>query len=210
MSYKKRRKPEDLAAVGHAIEQAKDRPKRGKVGAVPGERKVTDYVATLRIPLETAEHLKMHATMRRTFFSVLVSDVLASWVRGVTDERSEFVREYRKQIMPHGMSLPQTPERYSGYIASLGFIVDDEDAAAPADAPPPRYQDELGSVQGPRPGESTAEYQRRAWAEVNAKHKPPDLPPPAPPRIDRTSGTAYGNAAQRLSMQTLDVPEGEQ
>lgn len=122
---------EDPRAAGPAAQPAK--PKRRRVtqpqlspnlkvakGAIrrrPHEVQATRYISSLKLDLISAEILKLHAYQRRVAMTVLISDILNLWIAVATDYNQALFRE----MLPSGARAAAVPERWAGYLASLGF-----------------------------------------------------------------------------------------
>jgi hypothetical protein len=85
------------------------------------KREYDECVNLSTIKLDSISHmlLKEHAVMRRhVAISTLVSDILNCWLSVVTDYEND-VRI--KAMLPPGRRAAAVPERYPGYLASLGY-----------------------------------------------------------------------------------------
>ncbi len=66
----------------------------------------------------SVELLRVHAFLRRVSYSAFVSDLLNGWLSACTD----FADPAVSHVTPKGMRAPDVPERWIGYLASLGFV----------------------------------------------------------------------------------------
>ena len=92
----------------------------------PGEAfQGTKYISGLKLDAVTHACLELHAFRRRVPLSWLIQDVLNLWIAASTDYNQAIFKE----TLPLGARAARTPERFPGYIESLGF------AEAPPQAP---------------------------------------------------------------------------
>lgn len=122
---------------------------RTLIGRRASERSRARYESSVRWDIVLADVLEIHALQRRVKMSVLVEDILCGWATLATDFRQAIFRE----TLPAGARLPEVPERYAGYLASLGFGVADqqEPLPVPVTAAPPSVA-ELEAVSAPGAG----------------------------------------------------------
>lgn len=92
---------------------------KGKRWKAPKHVEPEDVVTfSVRLPRVIAEALIFHSqVLRRTSRSQLVADILTCWVHVGTDWKSEMFR----RLVTERTRLPDTPERYPGYLLSIGF-----------------------------------------------------------------------------------------
>src|SRR5579863_6802405 len=101
------------------IEQGRPTRSGGKFHRLPGEMRAARYISSLRMDLISSEVLKLHAEIfRRVHLSVLISDVLNIWLEGATDYQHPLFRT----ALPPGVRHAAVPERYPGYLKSLGYV----------------------------------------------------------------------------------------
>jgi hypothetical protein len=115
-----------------ALERTKTKPKR--VGGQRKEVEFTDsiYITKFRLNYTTYAMLKLHAMQRGIYTSTLIHDILTGWTHRATD----FNQELFSKSLPPGAAIPDVPERWYGYLKSIGF---DTRNITPdiADIPPP-------------------------------------------------------------------------
>ena len=94
------------------------------------------FVSSLKLDAVTHTVLKLQAMRRDVPMATLISDIINEWLRLSTDYNQSLFRE----ILPRGMKAARVPERWAGYLASLGFVESEPQAPAiPAPIPlPPR------------------------------------------------------------------------
>lgn len=74
-------------------------------------------VVKLRMRPQVYAYLRAHAYERRISTNLLINDLLQCWVASITDETDSAFAPAQM-----GFRLPTLPpERYAGYVASLGF-----------------------------------------------------------------------------------------
>jgi hypothetical protein len=142
------------------------------------------HSSTRRVDWATAEFLKIHALQRRVTVSCLVNDVLNMWLHLATDQRQAIFRE----TLPSGTRVPDVPERWVGYLATLGFA--------------PAIQDDPTRTQAtPRevtPGEKPA----AAAASAAPRDYPPEEPTTVPTAQDAPEGGPQGGGSYREHLPT--------
>ena len=81
------------------------------------ERRGKKYISSLA--LDTISHtvLKLHAYRRQVHMSTLISDILNLWMAAQTD----YDQALFKEVLPRNARAALVPERWAGYIESLGF-----------------------------------------------------------------------------------------
>jgi hypothetical protein len=142
------------------------------------------WLPQMRMDADTAEILTLAALQRRVSRTVLISDILSLWVSTCVDTRQAlFVEALGPVVRP-----APVPERWAGYLASLGFMEPEEEQIPPDD---PYAYEETPSSQPPAheypasvpayvPRASDPPIHPSPWAQATA---PPPAPPdaPAPP-----------------------------
>ena len=177
------------------------------------ERRGKKYISSLG--LDTISHtvLKLHAYRRQVHMSVLISDILNLWMAAQTD----YDQALFKEVLPRNSRAALVPERWAGYIESLGFAPPAQDPPTPA--PPPI--DLPGAAAYTPPQERTLvdlatpyRHPLASQGEVAYRHPEPAIPIGAGLFIN-TEDHPYpgndhlgqGNMAQRLTTdQTQDDP----
>jgi hypothetical protein len=84
----------------------------------PEEMRAVRYMTNILMDGISLEVLKVHALTRRVPQSTLVSDLINLWLMVATDYGSPLVREF----LPERVRAADVPERWPGYIASLGYM----------------------------------------------------------------------------------------
>jgi len=128
----------------------------------------------LRVDATSHELLRIHALMRRVRPTTLYSDILNAWLANSTDYSQALVRE----MLPRGARAAVVPERWVGYLASLGYAppLEEQLPPDPPDIPEgftPRRHDDL-SVKPPEPPDDLP---------VEPPPVEPQAPAPAPSEV---------------------------
>jgi hypothetical protein len=146
----------------------------------------------VRLTLASKAIFKLHALQRRVFMTTLVGDLLDCWMNAVTDYGDPFF----SHVLPHGTRAEIVPERWAGYLASLGYARTQdrlEDPTPKHDIPPPAAMPE--PVQ-----ESRAEIPTEApTVQPEMRQEEPPAQEEAPVRRGPQS-VMWGNPAQLYDM----------
>lgn len=113
----KRRRVEATPAGGVAVKSPHLRIAKGVTRRRPHEMQAVRYMTSIKLDVISAEVLKLHAYQRHVAQSVLISDILNLWLGAATDYGQALFRE----MLPTGARAADVPERWAGYLASLGF-----------------------------------------------------------------------------------------
>jgi len=86
-------------------------PNKGDAGA--------DLVTfSIQLPRVLADAMNVHSRLlRRVSRARLVQDIVTCWVHTATDWKDPMFR----QVVSERQRVPDTPERYPGYLVSIGF-----------------------------------------------------------------------------------------
>ena len=85
------------------------------------------YVSTLKLDVVTYECLRLHAWRRKVHIRTMIQDILCCWIALVTD----YDQALWQEALPRGVRGGVAPERWAGYLASLGFETPSMRAARP-------------------------------------------------------------------------------
>lgn len=96
----------------------KARPKPTGRGRAPEEFRGYRTMSSLKLDTVTHAVLKLHAFRRQVPMVALVSDILNLWIAASTDYEQKLFQE----VLPKNARAAKVPERWPGYIASLGFV----------------------------------------------------------------------------------------
>lgn len=167
------------------------------------------YRASLDLDLTVAEVMKILAFQRRVTLSCYLRDVIVAHTCLLADlDQAIF-----KETLPAGTHLEPPPERWAGYLASIGFApaVQLIEQPIPHDIPPPPAEIEEHPV--PQADMEAAQMKGIVPAETEPAidYSPHDTRKPKEP-----VGIGFGNAAQQYgfgytpSEITPDTPLREQ
>lgn len=173
--------------------------KRGQLRGMSTKRRRSDsemgrvrYLSTLKLDIISAEALKIHAIQRRVSQAALIADILNCWIKIATDYNQALFRE----LLPPGARAAEAPERWQGYLASLGF----------ARALSVKQNELPQGDTGPLPGVQAPVGPRRhdvsPPVDVVPTQEAPLTPPPDPASIQNRSSEAYGTDNPRENRQT--------
>lgn len=98
-----------------------------------GENPNTERLNPIEIDIYSKHCLKLHALQRKVSLSALQSDILNGWLALATD----YDQAIFKDTMPLGARAASVPERWVGYLASLGFAPETEVQGNDVPPPPP-------------------------------------------------------------------------
>ena len=156
------------------------------------ELRAVREIGTLRLDIVSVECLNIHAKMRRVPATTLLSDILNCWLSVATDYGADAFRAF----LPVGARAADAPERWAGYLRSLGFVAAPQDAvsATPADrgvtfAPLPQ------EVVAPQPPPQGVPDARELTPDTPAPQDVPIPVHPLPP-VESPAQPGHGNAAQ--------------
>lgn len=107
----------EAKAARYRIEKGRATRVGGKFKRSAGETRAARFVSSLRLDFITSEVLKLHALQRRVHLSTLMCDILGVWAEQATDYHQAIFRE----CLPPGVRAAGVPERWVGYLASLGY-----------------------------------------------------------------------------------------
>jgi|HubBroStandDraft_2_1064218.scaffolds.fasta_scaffold14758_12 hypothetical protein len=95
------------------------RPKNGSVDKTRMADVSNQTVAfTMRIPQVMADALTIHSRLlRRVSRQVLLEDIVTCWLHTATDWKDPIF----SRMVTERTIVPDTPERYPGYLTSIGF-----------------------------------------------------------------------------------------
>lgn len=94
------------------------RSRRRKSGELGNAR----FTSPLKLDQDTADVLMIHALQRRVSISILVADIVGGWLGLATDYDQAIFRD----TLEPGRQAAAVPERWAGYLASLGFTANNE------------------------------------------------------------------------------------
>lgn len=189
----------------------KKRRKYKPIRTSPNEFTVARYRTSLDVDLILAEVMKILAFQRRVTLSTYLRDVVVAHTCLIADlDQAIF-----KETLPAGTVLEPPPERWAGYLASLGFApaVQLVEQPIPHDIPPPPAEIEDHPV--PQADMEAAQIKGMAPVETvpAIDYTPHDTREPKP---KDPVGIGFGNAAQQYgfgyvpSEITPDTPLREQ
>lgn len=160
------------------------------------------------LKLDTIAHaiLKIHAQRRGIPLAWLIQDVLNEWITASTDYRQAIWQD----ILPRNARAPKTPERFAGYLDSLGFIAPTNQAniepAVMPTAQAPTFEGYAQQPPLPVPQRSLTDLTQRYQHPITTgpasyPHPEPTLPAGSaafnPEEHRRTAAPqGYGSAAQ--------------
>jgi len=186
---------EAAKAAREHIEQGRLARVGGKFKRHPGETRAARYISSVRLDFVSAELLKLHAFQRRVHLTTLISDILNGWLDVATDYKQALFRE----CLPEGVTAASTPERFVGYLASLGFrpLYQFADAGEPQTVNPVAEQPPAADpaippivIEKPITMADVVPPMTPIGAQTPPEEPDPmPEPPPAPP-------TGWGSAAQ--------------
>lgn len=118
-------------------------------GRTAGQRKPREfenvqYITKFKLNKDVYKILKLHALQRGVFGATIISDIITGWVERATD----FEQQLFKQALPPGTRIPDIPERWYGYLRSLGF---DPRHQPPTYEDGPKYMGETVNAPEPQP-----------------------------------------------------------
>jgi hypothetical protein len=117
-----RKSKKKVARVGNKIVRRK-----------PGENPDKAKLPPIDYDFNSKHILKMHALQRRVSLSALISDILNGWLELATD----YDQAIFKETLPRGARAAGVPERWTGYLSSLGFAPAPEPVGNDVPPPPP-------------------------------------------------------------------------
>jgi hypothetical protein len=94
-----------------------------KKSFVPTKQRVADasnqnVAFTMRVPQVLADALTIHSRLlRRVSRQVLLEDIITCWLHTATDWKDPIF----SRMITERTLVPDTPERYPGYLTSIGF-----------------------------------------------------------------------------------------
>lgn len=97
------------------------------------EMQDSQLVSKFRLNYFTYAVLKLHAMQRAVYTNTLIADILTGWAQRATD----FDQELFRRALDPTARIPDVPERWYGYLRSLGFDPRYQ-PPHPGELPPPR------------------------------------------------------------------------
>jgi hypothetical protein len=180
------------------------RPTRRK----PGERRDEKHVYLSNVRMDPASHalLRLAAAQRAVHMTTLVNDLLNLWLAHAMDPKQEAVR-----LASAGRGPAPVPERFAGYLASLGYAMDSHMPtwATPVPAPPldPHGHDPEMAPRYPLPPQEVLKAlvaENAAIAEgLTIANPAPQIEPQSEPVLEPWRNPlriGSGNAAQQWEM----------
>lgn len=167
-----------------------------------------------RLDATSMELLRIHATMRRVKPTVLISDLLNAWLGNATDYNQALIRE----LLPRGARAAPVPERFAGYLATLGYAppVEEQIAPDPPNVPEgllPRRAD-LSEITHAMPPDAPIELPPEPAPLI--AHAPSEIPigmnpdgsiASAPNPLQAEPGLTVEQAAEKMNLQVDPNPE---
>ena len=194
--------PRKPFTMREAVDTVTGGPKRRRLMIRTPEELAQTVWFQIRFDAVSMELIRIHAMMRRVKPTVLVSDILNCWLANSTDYSQAVVGE----MLPRGARAAVVPERWSGYLASLGYA--------------PALEEQLP----PDPPEIPEGLRPRLHADLTPKRnvEPPDdtplpdpepvepLTPAAPSEVrdeQPDPGLSTEEAMRRMNLETNPQPQ---